>query len=197
VFVADLSFVGATPDGKKLPNPNVLIELGFAARSIGWERTILVINNAYGSASDLPFDILQHRWPIEYRLTELTQVRNRRFTALSEALSEALADCELFTLSRAAERAATLDTACLDFIAHNATASHIEMPLPAKTMGQLLTGLDHILAVRRLIDLGALTIVTEPYLGYAWTYDGYRMIDEVNKLHPMLLAMLKLHKQQD
>lgn len=192
-FVADISFVGATAGGKKLPNPNVLIELGFAARSIGWERTILVMNSAYGSATELPFDILQHRWPIEYRLTDHTQVRDKRFAALSEAFSEALADCEQFTLSRAAERAAVLDTACLDFVAHNAGASHIEIPLPAMTMGQVLTGLQQNLAVRRLMDLGALTIVTEPGVGYAWTYDGRRMIDEVNKLHPMLLAKLRLH----
>lgn len=40
VFVADLSFVATTESGKKVPNPNVLIELGFAAKAIGWERTI-------------------------------------------------------------------------------------------------------------------------------------------------------------
>lgn len=194
-FVADVSFVGATPGGKKLPNPNVLIELGFAARSIGWERTILVMNSAYGTATELPFDILQHRWPIEYRLTEHTHVREKRFAKLCEAFSEALADCERFTLSRAAERAAVLDTACLTFIAHNANAPYIEMPLPAKTMGQVLTGLEQNLVVRRLMDLGALTIVTEPRLGYAWTYDGLRMIHEVNKLHPKLLAMLREYTQ--
>lgn len=91
--------------------------------------------------------------------------------------------------------AAALDTACLDFVAHNETASLIEMPLPAKTMGQVLTGLEHNLVVRRLIDLGALTIVTEPHVGYAWTYDGYRMIDEVKKAHPVLLTMLRQHKK--
>jgi hypothetical protein len=194
VFVADLSFVGTTSDGKMLPNPNVLIELGFAARSIGWERTILVMNGTYGSAAQLPFDVLQHRWPIEYRLTERTQVRDRRFAALADALSEALADCEQFTLARATEMAVGLDTACLDFVARNATASLIEMPLPSKTIGQLLIGLEHTLVVRRLMDLGALTVVTEPTIGYAWTYDGWRMIDEVNKLHPMLITMLKEHR---
>jgi hypothetical protein len=82
VFVADISFVGSTPRGKKRPNPNVLIELGFAARSVGWNRTILVLNSAFGDAKDLPFDILQHRWPIEYRLTEHTQVWDKRYATL-------------------------------------------------------------------------------------------------------------------
>lgn len=196
VFVADVTFVGATDGGKKLPNPNVLIELGFAARSIGWERTILVMNSDYGPATELPFDILQHRWPIQYSLTEHAPARDKQqVDKLSGALSKTLVDCEQFTLSRAAERAAVLDTACLTFIAHNANAPYIEMPLPAKTMGQVLTGLEQNLVVRRLMDLGALTIVTEPRLGYAWTYDGHHMIDEVNKLHPQLLAMLKEYTQ--
>src|SRR4051794_31773997 len=46
MFVADVSFVAATAAGKKMPNPNVMLELGFAVRSIGWERTILVFNDA-------------------------------------------------------------------------------------------------------------------------------------------------------
>lgn len=195
VFVADLSFVGSTANGKQIPNPNVLIELGFAVRSIGWERTILVLNNALGRANALPFDILQHRWPIEYHVAEKTQVRDRRFETLAMALSAALNDCEQRTLSRAVEMATALDTACLDFIAHNETAPFIEMPLPAKTMGQLLTGMDQILAVRRLIDLGALDVVGEPRIGYAWTYDGNQMIGQVNRLHPGMLPVLRQHKK--
>lgn len=37
IFVADLTFTSKTESGKLSPNPNVLIELGYAARSIGWE----------------------------------------------------------------------------------------------------------------------------------------------------------------
>ena len=194
VFVADLSFIGTTLKGKKLPNPNVLIELGYAARSIGWERTILVMNSGLGPAMELPFDILQHRWPIEYRLTAQTQVRDRRFEALSDALSAALDDCEQYTLTRAAEMAAALDTACLDFVAHNETTSFIDMLFPEQTVGKLLLGLEQNLVVRRLIDLGALTVLTEPDIGYGWTYDGYRMIVEVNRADPMLLEVFRQHK---
>jgi hypothetical protein len=194
VFVADLSFVGSTTAGKKVPNPNVLIELGFAARSIGWDRTILVLNNAFGPADALPFDILQHRWPIEYRVTENTNVRDRRFESLSNALEEALRDCQQHALERAAEMASALDTGCLDFIAQNGASPFIEMPLPAKTMGQLLT--DNSSTIRRLIDLGALAVVAEPHIGYAWTYDGRRMIDHVNQSHPRVLGVLRQHRSQ-
>jgi hypothetical protein len=66
VFLADLTFVGKTEEGKLLSNPNVLLELGYAARCIGWERIICVLNEAYGSADDLIFDVKHRRWPIRY-----------------------------------------------------------------------------------------------------------------------------------
>ena len=49
--------------GKKraLPNPNVMFELGFAVRSLGWERIICVCNGEYGDIETLPFDISTHR----------------------------------------------------------------------------------------------------------------------------------------
>jgi hypothetical protein len=194
VFVADISFVGSTPRGKKTPNPNVLIELGFAARSVGWNRTILILNSAFGDAKDLPFDILQHRWPIEYRLTEHTQVWDKRYATLSETLAAALADCAQHDLARAAAMADALDTSCLDFIAQHEHHEFIEMPLPATNMGQLLMGLDHNLAVRRLVELGALRVVSEPHIGYSWTYDGCLMIRRLNAVHPHVLRVLREHK---
>jgi hypothetical protein len=71
-FIADLTFIGATDphdgDKKLLPNPNVLLELGYAARSIGWDRIICVMNTAYGPVEEQIFDIKQRRWPICYTL---------------------------------------------------------------------------------------------------------------------------------
>lgn len=71
-FIADLTFIGATDlhdsDKKLLPNPNVLLEPGYAARSIGWDRIICVMNTAYGPVEEQIFDIKQRRWPICYRL---------------------------------------------------------------------------------------------------------------------------------
>lgn len=197
LFIADLTFVAETANGKKIPNPNVTIELGYAARSVGWDRTILVLNNANGEAKDLPFDILQHRWPIEYRITEKTKVGARRFEKLTEALAAAIRDCEQHILSRAREMADGLDTATVDFVARNENAGFIEMPLPPKTMGETLTGLDHILTVRRLIELGALKVVDRPYIGYAWTYDGRRMIDALKSAHGPILEGMRNWRQQD
>ncbi|WP_289871194.1 TIR domain-containing protein [uncultured Duncaniella sp.] len=39
---------------RALPNPNVMFELGFAVRSLGWERIICVCNGEYGDIETLP-----------------------------------------------------------------------------------------------------------------------------------------------
>lgn len=43
------------------PNPNVLLELGFAVNSLGWDRVICLNNISYNKIEDLPFDIKQNR----------------------------------------------------------------------------------------------------------------------------------------
>jgi hypothetical protein len=73
VVLADVSFVGHTEprEGQKrklLPNPNVLIELGYAAATIGWGRILLVMNKHYGSPEHLPFDLKDKRFPITFSM---------------------------------------------------------------------------------------------------------------------------------
>lgn len=69
IFLADVSFIGKSNGGKNIPNPNVLIELGYALSSIGASNLILVMNEFYGSPNDgLPFDLAHKRWPITYNL---------------------------------------------------------------------------------------------------------------------------------
>ena len=66
-FVCDLSFVNsgaAFPDGKLCrlsPNANVLVELGYAIKVLGWERIFLIVNEFYGPIKELPFDIDRRR----------------------------------------------------------------------------------------------------------------------------------------
>lgn len=93
VFVGDVTYVGATKNGKLLPNPNVMIELGHALTSLGRERIILVANKAYGGEpEDLPFDLRHRRAPITYTLAEgaTTSERNKAKEALAKALAGAL-----------------------------------------------------------------------------------------------------------
>lgn len=61
IFICDLTPVGESKE-KKIANPNVLIELGYAISEIGWERIILLFNTNYGDfPNDLPFDVDRHR----------------------------------------------------------------------------------------------------------------------------------------
>jgi hypothetical protein len=47
---------------RKVPNPNVLIELGYAIAILGWDRIIMLFNTNHGSfPNDLPFDLDRRR----------------------------------------------------------------------------------------------------------------------------------------
>ena len=48
IFLADLTFIGKRPDGRPTPNPNVLIEYGWALKSLGLSRMLTVMNTAFG-----------------------------------------------------------------------------------------------------------------------------------------------------
>jgi len=61
IFVADVSIVNMHQQSRPTPNPNVLIELGYALKSKGDNRTILVLNSACGNPELLPFDLRQKR----------------------------------------------------------------------------------------------------------------------------------------
>jgi hypothetical protein len=66
VFVADLTFVGTNQGGESLPNPNVLIEYGYALKSKGSQRIIGVLNTTYGVPENLPFDLRHKRVTVRY-----------------------------------------------------------------------------------------------------------------------------------
>ncbi|MCC8954398.1 hypothetical protein H8B02_13345 [Bradyrhizobium sp. Pear77] len=70
VFVGDITPVGTTQVGRALINSNVAIEYGFALRKLTDSAVIGVLNEAYGSPDDLPFDIIHKRWPVRYRLAD-------------------------------------------------------------------------------------------------------------------------------
>ncbi|MBQ9805090.1 MAG: hypothetical protein IJW49_01080 [Clostridia bacterium] len=67
LFIADISIINKSKLGifqgkyKPTPNPNVLIELGYAACALGWDRIICVYNTDYSKLEALPFDLRQHR----------------------------------------------------------------------------------------------------------------------------------------
>lgn len=66
VFVGDISIINSQAEERKVPNPNVLFELGYATKSIGWENVICVFNGEFGEIEELPFDI-RSRKPLYYK----------------------------------------------------------------------------------------------------------------------------------
>lgn len=94
VFVADLTFCGNRVGGAPIPNPNVLIEYGYALKVLGENRVLSVMNSAHGEAGreNMPFDLLNRRFPISYHLCdaasddEIRDVRKQLCKELERAL---------------------------------------------------------------------------------------------------------------
>lgn len=62
IFIADVTTITPAGSVRPCPNPNVSHELGFAVAHLGWERIILLFNEAHGNfPADMPFDFAQHR----------------------------------------------------------------------------------------------------------------------------------------
>lgn len=70
IFVADISIVGKIPKGRRMPNPNVMIEYGRATKALTDQRILTVFNEAFGNwQTDRPFDLQHKLRPITYKLT--------------------------------------------------------------------------------------------------------------------------------
>lgn len=80
IFVADISIVNSNSEGRKTPNPNVLLELGYASKVVGWERIICIFNKDFGDFEDLPFD-LRFRRPLVYSLNDKNKSEVRKDVA--------------------------------------------------------------------------------------------------------------------
>jgi hypothetical protein len=61
MFACDVSIIVGTGTVNATPNPNVLLELGYAAKRLGWARVTNILNNAYGKIEELPFDLRKRR----------------------------------------------------------------------------------------------------------------------------------------
>jgi len=104
VFVPDLTFVGTRSNGEPTPNPNVLIEYGWALRHLGHHRIVAVMNEAHGGPKSLPFDLAHHRFPITYNVQDdatesVRQVERLRLAKVLESGIKAVFDSSEFKAS--------------------------------------------------------------------------------------------------
>ncbi len=89
VFVCDVSIINSDSDCRPTPNPNVLIELGYAKKALGTDRVLMIMNTAFGGPEKLPFDLRMRR-VITYEAladqTDRSSERKKLETSLENAL---------------------------------------------------------------------------------------------------------------
>ncbi len=90
IFVCDISIINPDSKSRLTPNPNVLIELGYAIKAFGSERIIMIMNTAYGKPEELPFDLRMRR-VITYNANlednDKSQERQKLQSILKEAMN--------------------------------------------------------------------------------------------------------------
>ena len=94
VFICDISIVnGISEEYRSTPNPNVLIELGYAISKLGWHKIIMIMNECFGSVDLLPFD-LRGRRVLNYNISsgenDKASERKKISSVLASAIKEIL-----------------------------------------------------------------------------------------------------------
>ncbi len=173
VFIADVTFTNDIKDNsgkiqKRTCNDNVMIELGYAAATIGWERIILVMNEHYGSTSYLPFDLRNHRFPILYRLGPESQKSCEK--QLIEQLTIAIRGCLSSQYTLVDETLRKLSSYARTLMKkHGFHDTFWEESNEQAVMSRL----DH--AIFQLLSAGVIECVDAPNeagIAYCWTYLG-------------------------
>lgn len=187
-FVADVTLVGHIPNegnpSKKVFNPNVNLELGFAAGVLGWDRIICVMNESDHSVEELPFDIKNRRYPIRYALKS-GQQKTKVSEKLKSDLKTALISLETGTLNRVEEAIRRMDQSCFQAVRHFASAECFAThPIITGSSNKNLQLANTLIekSITRLLDLGLAWTDYSSDTGlyaYHWTYLGKKVIETV------------------
>jgi|GEM_PF-5745276 len=89
VFACDISIINGTDSLKPSPNPNILVELGYALKVLGEERVIMILNRAFGDVEMLPFD-LRTRRVLSYNMPAVQDERATERKELESSLETAI-----------------------------------------------------------------------------------------------------------
>lgn len=188
-FLADVTLVGtiapsrADKSTKKTPNPNVLIELGYAAAKVGWECVVCVMNTYYGGTDEQLFDIRNRRFPICYEAKPdspkeaLAKEKRHLAVRLREAVSLAR-----YSIYEAVQD--VIDVLDINSIELMRRHGHHDVFWTSErnTMGQLLANQLSDAAVVRLLSLKVIRCDNHPseerYV-YYWTYLGRRTLEKL------------------
>lgn len=201
IFVGDVTLVGriqTTEDGKpltkKVPNPNVSVELGYAAATLGWDRVICVMNEAeiFGTRYEQPFDVRNRRFPIDYSIT-LEEAKNEKTYAktlknLTKWITKALVTAEQNEFLKVEAARRQLDIKCLNLLAL-VGPKFVSFPDPTPANCEkipelaLISADEFNAAVVRLLELGVLFTnfsTNRADYAYHWTYLGEKLLVDMN-----------------
>jgi hypothetical protein len=191
VFVGDVTFVGssAAPEGspgKALPNPNVLMELGYAAKAIGWDRIICVFNNHYGSIENQIFNLKHRRKPVSYCLGPDAGDARAQRESLSRAIEAAIQSVLRAEHNAVDEILARLDAYSQMFLRMNA-ATDLITPGPTNvfTLAAPVNDLDTpsynaaVAQLRQLDVIRSVVDATTDTTAFRWTYMGYLVLQKL------------------
>lgn len=185
LFVADVTLTSRAraEEAKCSPNPNVLLELGYAASCIGWSRIILVMNTDHGDPDEQIFDLKNRRWPLVYNTFEGDERRDIK--ACKIALSNKFKDA--FKLASRSGHASVdrltgqLDHVMLSILIESGEADWFFMK-PRQNTQEQLTYLLHDIAVSRMLSMGLIHCEISVGQGYRywWTSLGKLIAEKVN-----------------
>jgi hypothetical protein len=189
IFIGDMTLVGSIPkegsdEVKRVPNPNVLLEMGFAAGTIGWGRVICVMNEHFGKRTELPFDVRNRRFPIDYALAPGDKTSAERVKGdLTRWIKFAIESVIKNEYEAATDALSALDINCLNLMGVYGKGDNFAAPNPNATTfgGPLDTGKFNA-AVTRLLDLRLIRADIDPGKGlyaYHWTYLGKQVLQRL------------------
>ncbi|HEY9849951.1 MAG TPA: hypothetical protein V6D28_10870 [Leptolyngbyaceae cyanobacterium] len=90
---------------KLTPNPNVMVELGYAAGCISWNQIICILNTAYAAEKELPFDIRNRRictYHCPENLKDKSEERNKLTGKIKENIESIIASITNITFNQIA-----------------------------------------------------------------------------------------------
>jgi len=196
VFVGDVSLVGKVMDGRKLlkrvPNPNVSIEEGFAAGVLGWERVICVSNEHYGKNEEQSFDQRNRRFPINYRLAPnaIDEEREDVQKRLTKTLRKAIDTVRKFELRKAERVLEQLNVPTIELLLAMRNEPFLIRPLSFGAQGSASALSEASLWDACLIRMQELRIVrtdlaldgaNNARYSYRWTAVGSKVIELITK----------------
>jgi hypothetical protein len=189
VFLADVSLVGETSCNdkpkKRTPNPNVLLELGYAMGKVGWKRVILVMNSAFGDADELPFDLRYRRFPIQFHLTEEKTELRRRENELAGRIEMAIRVAAQEEHQAVTDILRRVDGFLRQFMRDNADKNAF---WETELRGGIPNQID--LAIYRLLELGIIEcfeIENKSGYAYTWTHLGRLCFSRLRLANPPTL----------